>query len=304
MKNPAPVNPGIEEIPLSEFDLSLSGMRIMNPTRIHQVEKSLRLHGQLQPVVARVHEEKYQLIDGLKRFHCATNLKMGHLQCRTLEIDLAQAKVLLLSYNRPHQSMDAWEEALVLHDLLTTHGLDQRALAAMTGYSRSWISRRLSLVEKMDPGLSSEIMLGMITPSHARELIKLPRGNQAEITRVISSHNLTTRQSEVLIDAFCKASDQEQQRYIKQHPLEVIEQRQPDKEEGYDPRLSAHGNDLLGSVRYVQKSLGILVVRLNDHRTTGLNGTEKIILKAGLQKVLDYSMQVTECINQFTITKT
>jgi len=63
-----PVSSRIEEISLSEFDLSLSEMRIMNMTRILQIEKSMRLHGQLQPVVARVHEIGYQLIDGFKRY--------------------------------------------------------------------------------------------------------------------------------------------------------------------------------------------------------------------------------------------
>ena len=38
------MRPGIEDIPLSKFDLSLSGMRIMNMTRVLQVEKSMRLH--------------------------------------------------------------------------------------------------------------------------------------------------------------------------------------------------------------------------------------------------------------------
>ncbi|MBN2396378.1 MAG: ParB N-terminal domain-containing protein [Candidatus Atribacteria bacterium] len=57
----------IEEIPLSEFDLSLSEMRVMNMSRIIQVEKSMRLYGQLQPVVACFHEGTYQLIDGFKR---------------------------------------------------------------------------------------------------------------------------------------------------------------------------------------------------------------------------------------------
>jgi hypothetical protein len=46
----------IEEIPIAEFDLSLSGLRIMNIARIEQIEKSMHLHGQLQPVVARVNE--------------------------------------------------------------------------------------------------------------------------------------------------------------------------------------------------------------------------------------------------------
>ena len=63
-----PVRPRIEDIPLSKFDLSLSGMRIMNMPRVLQVEKSMRLHGQLQPVIVRVHDNKYQLIDGFKRY--------------------------------------------------------------------------------------------------------------------------------------------------------------------------------------------------------------------------------------------
>jgi ParB-like chromosome segregation protein Spo0J len=87
------VNPRIEEIPLTEFDLSLSGMRIMNPARILQVEKSMRLHGQLHPVVARVCAEGYQMIDGFKRYHVAEDLMMEILQCFVLEIELSQASV-------------------------------------------------------------------------------------------------------------------------------------------------------------------------------------------------------------------
>ena len=62
------MNTRIEEISIDKFDLSLSGMRIMNMTRILRVEKSMRLHGQLQPVVARIHEGGYQIIDGFKRY--------------------------------------------------------------------------------------------------------------------------------------------------------------------------------------------------------------------------------------------
>ncbi|GAH73073.1 unnamed protein product, partial [marine sediment metagenome] len=106
----------------------------------------MRIYGQLQPVVAREYEGNYQIIDGFKRFYAAEDLMMETLQCHILKIDLSQAKVLLLSYNRPHQSMEAWEEAVVLKDLLETHGLDQQRLAKLTGYSRSWVSRRLSLI--------------------------------------------------------------------------------------------------------------------------------------------------------------
>jgi ParB/RepB/Spo0J family partition protein len=296
------VSPRIEEIPLAEFDLSLSGMRIMNMTRILQVEKSMRLHGQLQPVVARVHEGGYQLIDGFKRFYAAEDLMMEVLQCLLLEIDLSQAKVLLLSYNRPHQSMEAWEEAMVLQDLQNTHSLDQRSLAQMTGYSRSWVSRRLSLIGKMDEDVSSEIMMGTLTSSHARALTKLPRGNQGEIARVITTHGLTSRQSDKLVEAFLIAKDENQQRYILTHPEQMLRNDLSDsEEEPYDVRLSSYGNDLMKSIGYVIQSVQIMLSRLGDHRTGMLTETEKVIITPGFGKVSGYADKLKEAITHLQI---
>ncbi len=272
-------------------------MRIMNMTRILKVEKSMRLHGQLQPVVVRVHEGGYQLIDGFKRFYAAEDLMMDALQCRLLEIDLTQAKVLLLSYNRLHQSMDAWEEAMVLQDLQKTHSLDQSSLAQMTGYSRSWVSRRLSLIGKMDEEVSSEIMMGTLTSSHARALTKLPRGNQGEIARVITTHGLTSRQSELLADSFLKAKDEDEQRYILSHAVEVIEKKgQSDTEVLYDARLSAYGNDLMQSIGYVIQAVQIMLSRLGDHRAGMLNETEKVIITPGFEKVSGYAEKLKETL--------
>jgi len=227
------VSPRIEEIPLAEFDLSLSGMRIMNPARILQVEKSMRLHGQLHPVVARVCAEGYQMIDGFKRYHVAEDLMMETLQCFVLEIELSQAKVLLMSYNRSHQSMEAWEEAMVLQDLHKSHSLDQGNLARLTGHSRSWVSRRLSLIDKTDEKVSSEIMMGTLTSSHARALIKLPRGNQADMARVIINCGLSSRQSDKLVDAFLKAEDEDQRHHIINHPEQILWNDPADSEESH-----------------------------------------------------------------------
>jgi ParB-like chromosome segregation protein Spo0J len=272
------VNPRIEEISLAEFDLSLSAMRIMNFGRVHQIEKSMMLHGQLQPIDA--------------------------LQCRLLEINLSQAKVLLLSYNRPHQSMEAWEEAMVLQDLQKTHSMDQRSLAKLTGYSRSWVSRRLSLIDKMDEEISSEIMMGVLTSSHARALIKLPRGHQGEVARVITTFGLTSRQSDVLAEAFLKAKDEDQQRYILAHPEQILVKDQRDSEEEvYDPRLSSYGNDLMQSMGYVIQAVQIMLSRLDDHRIGMLNETEKVIITPGFEKVSGYAEKLTETITHLQIHK-
>jgi ParB/RepB/Spo0J family partition protein len=298
------VNPIIKEIPLAEFDLSLSGMRIMNMYRILQVEKSMRLHGQLQPVVARVYEAGYQIIDGFKRLYAAEDLMMETLQCRLLDIDLTQAKVLLLSYNRPHQSMEAWEEAMVLQDLQKTHSLNQSSLARMTGYSRSWVSRRLALIDKIDEGISSDIMMGVLTSSHARALTKLPRGNQGEVARVIASYRLSSRQSDTLVEAFLKAKHKDQQRYILAYPEQILRNDQSDpEEEPYDERLSSYGNDLMQGAEYLIRAVKVILTRLDDQRTGMLNETEKVIITSCFKKASGYAKKLTEVITRLQIHK-
>ena len=302
-KQPA-VNTTIEEILLSKFDLSLSGMRIMNMTRIHQVEKSMRLHGQLQPVVARVHDGNYQLIDGFKRLYAAEDLMIETLQCHLLKIDLKQAKVLLLSYNRSRQTMETWEEAMILHDLQKTHSLDQRSLARLTGYSRSWVSRRLSLIEKMDEDISSDIMMGVLTGSHARAIIKLPRGNQMKVAQAIIDYRLTSRQSDTLVDAFLEAENESQQRYVLTYPDKVLEKKEPEaNEEVYDARLSCYGNDLMKSMMHVILSAPLLLSLLNDQRIDKLSESEKAIITPDIKKVSGYAKKLSEATGQLQIYK-
>jgi ParB family transcriptional regulator, chromosome partitioning protein len=296
------MNPLIKEIPLHEFDLSLSGMRIMNMPRVIQLEKSMKLHGQLQPVVARSHEGGYQLIDGFKRLYAAETILMDTLQCRVLNIDLLQAKVLLLSYNRPHQSMEALEEARVLQDLQKTHSMDQRSLSRLTGYSRSWVSRRLALIGKMDEVVSSEIMMGALTSSHARALTKLPRGNQAEVARVITTHYLTSRQSDVLADAFLEAKSEDERRYMLSHPEHVLWNDQQDKEEDlFDIRLSSYGNDLMKGVGLVIHSVQIMLSIMEDRRTGMLNESERVIITLELGKIPGYTDRLKEAISHLLI---
>jgi ParB/RepB/Spo0J family partition protein len=298
------VNPIIKEIPLAEFDLSLSGMRIMNMYRILQVEKSMRLHGQLQPVVARVYEAGYQIIDGFKRLYAAEDLMMETLQCRLLDIDLTQAKVLLLSYNRPHQSMEAWEEAMVLQDLQKTHSLNQSILARMTGYSRSWVSRRLALIDKIDEGISSDIMMGVLTSSHARALTKLPRGNQGEVAHVIASYRFSSRQSDTLVEAFLKAKDEKQQRYILTHPEKILRNNQSDPEEvPYDGRLSPYGNELMQGAEHLIRAVKVMLTRLDDERRGMLNETEKVIISSCFKKASGYVKKLTGSLPRLQIHK-
>jgi ParB/RepB/Spo0J family partition protein len=293
------VTPKIEEIPLSEFDLSLSRMRVMNIARTQQVQRSMQLHGQLQPVVARICEKGYQVIDGLKRVYIANDLFMNTLQCLVLEVDEAQAKVLMLSYNRTPQTMETWEEALVLKDLVERHHVSQRELSTMIGYSRSWVSRRLALIERIDEDVTSQIRMGVLSGSQARALMKLPRGNQLEIAHVIISRGLTSRQSGTLVDAFLGSENEDQQRYLLTHPQMALLVHEPEIPcDVDDPRLSRYGNDLIKSALHVLSTIKHILTCLHERGFGALKENEKIIISPEIKKVQGQAESLTKAIAQ------
>lgn len=300
-----PVKPVIEEIPLCELDLSLSSMRVMNLARIEQVERSMQLHGQLQPVIARVCEQGYQIIDGFKRCYIASDLCMTTLQCLVLDVDEAQARVLMLSYNRTPQTMESWEEALVLKDLVERYDVSQRELSKMTGYSRSWVSRRLGLVSKIDEEVASQIRMGALSGSHARALMRLPRGNQSEVARVIQSWGLTSRQSDSLVDTYLEAEDEDDQRQVLAHPERVFERPLPEIDQGccYDPRLSDNANDLLETMTDLIRSVKRLSSHLKDHRLEKLNEMEKKIIYPDFNMISDVVKELLGLFREIPLEK-
>jgi ParB/RepB/Spo0J family partition protein len=297
------VNPRIEDIQIEEFNLSLMGMRLTNNTRILQLERSMKVHGQLQPVIARLHEGGIQLIDGYKRLSAAEILVMDTLECRLLEVDEQQAKILMLGYNRSNQTMETWEEALILRDLLEKHDVDHRQLAKLTGHSRSWVSRRLSLISKVDQEVSSLIRMGALTSSHARALMRLPRGNQMDIARIMMSLGLSTRVSDRLIDAFLEAEDASEQQQILDHPKPVLWDQTELFEPLYDDRLSCYGNDLMLSLVNFLRPVRSLLVQLENPGIEGLKETERMIIDPFLRKVSGYTERLSRVTGPLQIHK-
>jgi ParB-like chromosome segregation protein Spo0J len=139
-------------------------------------------------------------------------------------------------------------------------------------------------------------MMGVLTSSHARALIKLPRGNQAKVARSIANFGLTSRQSEVLADAFLKAKDEDQQQYILTHPQQVLQKDHQNLEDPFDARLSSYGNDVMQSVCCAIRAVQILLSRLDDHRFGMINESEEVVITPTLGKVCGYAERLAEVI--------
>ncbi len=293
------MNPRIEEIRIEEFDLSLAGMRIITPDHVARVQDSLWLHGQLQPVVAREHDGIYQVIDGFKRVYSSMDLMIKTLQCYVLDVDEKQAKILLLCCHGSNHKMEVWEEAMILKDLLESHDVSQGQLSDLVGHSRSWVSRRLSLISKIDEEVSSLIRMGALTSRHARALMRLPRGNQMDIAQIMIRLGLSTRMSERLIATYLEAKDSDQQQDILADPTLVLwgqtdySESLHDYDHDYDQRLTPYGNNLMRSLEIFLRPVRSLLVQLVDPEIEGLTETERIIIDPFLKKVFNYTERLS-----------
>ena len=56
---------------------------------------------------------------------------------------------------------------------------------------KSWVCRRLALLERLDVSLRDDLQLGLLGPTAARALTALPAGNQIEVLSCVRREKLT-----------------------------------------------------------------------------------------------------------------
>ncbi len=279
------------------MDSSLSGLRITRPGEIEKMCRRLNQSGQLNPVIVRQVETGYQILDGFKRYFSAQRLGWEYLDAGIVDVPLADGKAMMLSYNRSGRSLLDYDEALVVYSLKKDHLLDQSSISRLTGYSRSWVCRRLALVEKLDSVVQDSLRMGVITNSHARAIVRLPRGNQDEMTRCITENHLTSRDSVLLIEKFLDSPHRKDQQYILSHPVEVIE-KSVSRDEIYDIRLSRYGNRLLKSIELLYLQQNIFIGLFTGHMSGKLSGAETDILESKMEKLKKGTLTAGSIINQ------
>lgn len=81
------------------------------------------------------------------------------------------------------------EEAWIIYALVIDDGLQQVEVAQMLGRHKSWVNRRLALIERLCNEARDALRLGLLTPTQARHLTRLPRGNQQAATLLMEANS-------------------------------------------------------------------------------------------------------------------
>ncbi|HEX9910709.1 MAG TPA: ParB/RepB/Spo0J family partition protein, partial [Desulfatiglandales bacterium] len=216
----------IEEIAVSEIGERYGAFRIVSPRADAAMVKSIRKYGQMMPVVCVKVEGGYELIDGFKRLRACRRMNQATLRVKTMEVSGRVCKAAIIQLNWSGRSINEMEEALIVQSLHREDGLTQTEIGVLLGRDKSWVSRRISLMERLSEEVQDDLRLGLISVITGRELAKLPRGNQKDAADAILKRRYTTREAAKLIGYLLRRPGWEYS-VILASPWEVVEPRQP-----------------------------------------------------------------------------
>jgi ParB/RepB/Spo0J family partition protein len=237
----------VEELPVAKIRETYGSLRIVNPRADEAMRKSLQRYGQLTPVVCT---QSYELIDGFKRLRACRRIGKETLKARILEATERVCKAAIIQLNRL-KPIDELEEAMVLASLYREDALTQTQIAALLGRHKSWVSRRIALIERLSEDVIDAIRLGLLPATVGRELATLPRGNQKEIAASLVKHRLSTREAVKLL-AYLVSRPRWEHALILARPWEVVGPQEP------KPPLAEHLLALDRSAKAVAHGVAML----------------------------------------------
>lgn len=219
------LSPTVEavELPLDSIGEQFSTLRIVNPAADSAILRSMKRYGQIMPVVvSEMAGNDYQLLDGFKRLRGARALGMKSLKSKIMRLNIRAGKAALVQLNWVRKSINSMEEALVVHSLFHEDSLSQVEIAILLGRHKSWVCRRIALIDRLCDEGRNQIKLGLLPISMSRELVKLPRGNQEALLESIGRHHLSCRETSKIVEELQTRSEFDHQG-ILQRPREVLQ---------------------------------------------------------------------------------
>jgi ParB/RepB/Spo0J family partition protein len=214
------------EMPVDKIGERHLSLRLISPSAEIRMFRSMKRYGQLAPVVVnRGPDDHHELLDGFKRLRAARKLGFESLRASVVAVGGHAGKAALLQLNWTGKTVSDLEEALVVQSLCRQDGMSQVEVAALLDRDKSWVSRRLALIERLSEQVQEAIGLGLIGMSSGRELARLPRGNQQAALAAIERHRLTYRETTGLVAALISRPRWDHEAILRCE--EILAQRTP-----------------------------------------------------------------------------
>jgi len=277
----------VRQFALNELDQRYAKLRLQATEEGRQaMTRSLSRYGQISPLVVWSAGDAWVLIDGFKRVEAARQVPgLDTLGARLIDADSRTAKAAIYGLNRLSHHVHLLEEAWIVCALVREDHLTQWETAQLLGHDKSWVSRRLALIEKLCRAAQEDLGLGLLNPSMARELARLPTGNQEELLATIRRDNLSTMEVRQVVDLLLGCTTREQREYVLLKPREAVREATGGLTRSYDPRLSVAGNRLARRLAALLEGLARMENWLRHSGRAELSQRDGELLRGGLERL-------------------
>jgi ParB-like chromosome segregation protein Spo0J len=287
---------------LADLDQRFARLRLCSPETEVWLRGSVEREGLRESLVVSsgVESGKLVLVDGFKRVRVLSDMGRVEVPVRVMAADAAGCHAAILTLNRARRGLRDIEEAWLVRSLCRGCGMLQTEAGEILGRHKSWVCRRLRLVEHLEEWVQDEMRLGLLPAATAREIVRLPRGNQIGVAGAVCEHGLSSRQTARLVTAMLHATP-EAKGSLLADPLRYVCRDEAEEEPSgpvSDPRLSHGGNRIRERLFWLEHNAHGVVDVCNGYAAGPLGTSDAELLVPLLRRAAQESERALRTIRR------
>lgn len=175
--------------------------RFFDQEKLDELAMSISQYGLLQPIsLQQLDKNQYELIAGERRLLACKQLKMLEIPAIVIPMKQEDSAALALIENIQRSSLNYFEEALAIQNLMSMLGVTQQVIAKRLGKTQSTIANKLRLL-KYSPDLQDLLLKNNLSERHARAILPLINSDKLiKTVNFIAEHQLNVAQTEQYIE--------------------------------------------------------------------------------------------------------
>jgi ParB family chromosome partitioning protein len=211
----------VQEIKITDIDPNPKQARNQfDEEKLKELADSIRIHGVVQPIIVRPHNNRYIIVAGERRWRASRAANKTTIPA--IVMDLGEEEIIEVSLieNLQRQDLNPIEEARGIQALVSRLKLTQEEAADRLGKSRPAIANALRLLH-LSGKIQDLLADNKLSAGHARALLALTDKKQRdELAAVIIEKDLSVRETEKLIQRLGKKKEKVK---VQQKPSYILD---------------------------------------------------------------------------------
>lgn len=192
---------------------------------VKRYERVTKSYGNVVPAIVGQSGSTYRILFGQARLEACAHNGIQEIPVTIAEIsDEAEQMKLALLLSTLREDGGPLSEGAFIEALITKHGVTRRELMSLLKKSKSWISKRQSLVQKLTEDVKDMVKDRLICSRTAEEIAKLPEDKQLPFAGKAIRDGLSKTSVGQLVSLYTKeGTDSVLREAIMDTPLAVLD---------------------------------------------------------------------------------